>query len=531
MTMGCAQSVIEFTGLGGDAAAQIDLPQLVTDAQAGVKPETMRRIIKTINAAMARDSEYCLEFARLEGTAGLVTQWISTKESRTLLGGLHILEACCKFEPGAKVLCNQENIAVLHEKVKNKDRAVVRLVMHSLQGFASLERNRALMGDEGTLQICAQMLKTKDLELLSCVLAILQLLTIEQPLADKFCEEQDHEQLQKVLFETMKKDDTAVEKNALLLVGRLVTVAAFADRICNEKNGDRLKVLLAHARDNIPSRKLAATLSIVNMSLHKELRMVMVRKRALQLFVELGRIESQRADQAEYQRVAATGISRLCTNFQMRDLAAKVGVLEVVMKMLGSTNLEVKRAAARACAELTLHEENGRRLALSGAIRPLLDMARSGDRLAESDAILAINNMAITEANQNQIMQEGGKGALAYLKVHQNLGVAKMAENVIKRVRMNKLRSAARFAGKLALAQKRTEGEGEGGEGKKKDEDEDEDSPTKGVAYGGDAYGGAPGGYGGDAAASNGYERGQENLPGVVPPLPGGNALANTLFG
>ena len=73
--------------------------------------------------------------------------------------------------------------------------------------------------------------------------------------------------------------------------------------------------LLAHARDNIPSRKLAATLSIVNMSLHKELRMVMVRKRALQLFVELGRIESQRADQAEYQRVAATGISRLCTNF------------------------------------------------------------------------------------------------------------------------------------------------------------------------------------------------------------------------
>ena len=158
-------------------------------------------------------------------------------------------------------------------------------------------------------------------------------------------------------------------------------------------------------------------------------------------------------------------------------------------------------------------------------------MARSGVRLAESDAILAINNMAITEANQNQIMQEGGKGALAYLKVHQNLGVAKMAENVIKRVRMNKLRSAARFAGKLALAQKRTEGEGEGGEGKKKDEDEDEDSPTKGVAYGADAYGGAPGGYGGDAAANNGYERGQENLPGVVPPLPDGNALANTLFG
>jgi hypothetical protein len=66
---------------------------------------------------------------------------------------------------------------------------------------------------------------------------------------------------------------------------------------------------------------------------------------------------------AEYQRVAALGLRNLASSFDLRALAAKVGALEAVTKMLRSRNVETARYAAKAASELSLHEVRGGRRA------------------------------------------------------------------------------------------------------------------------------------------------------------------------
>ena len=51
----------------------------------------------------------------------------------------------------------------------------------------------------------------------------------------------------------------------------------------------------------------------------------------------------------------------------------------------------MRRSAAVATSELTLHEDNARKMCMAGVIKPLLDMARSGDRFQENDAIQALS--------------------------------------------------------------------------------------------------------------------------------------------
>ena len=103
----------------------------------------------------------------------------------------------------------------------------------------------------------------------------------------------------------------------------------------------------------------------------------------------------------EYQRVAALGLKNLASSFDLRSLAAKVGALEAVVKMLRSRNIETARYAAKAASELSLHEENGRKMVLGGALKPLLEMAKSGDATCENEAVNALANLALSEVRMN----------------------------------------------------------------------------------------------------------------------------------
>jgi hypothetical protein len=200
---------------------------------------------------------------------------------------------------------------------------------------------------------------------------------------------------------------------------------------------------------------LPAALCIANCAANKLLRVRLVKHRAFQLFVEMSKVGSHaRKDMADFQRVAALGLRNLASNFDLRALAGKIGALEAVVKMLRSKDLEVARYAAKAASELSLHEENGRKMVLAGAFKPLIEMAKSGDAYCETEAVAALANLALTEDNQKQFQKEGGMAAIEVMTLSKNPRVQHLAKRLVSRMRVAKMKTAARFAVQMAQAQK-----------------------------------------------------------------------------
>ena len=148
-----------------------------------------------------------------------------------------------------------------------------------------------------------------------------------------------------------KTDETDVEKWCLITIARLSLADAFSEKIARM---EKLPMIFTKANDTIAGRKLPSALCIANCASNKLLRVRLVKHKAFQLFVDMSKVSSAaRSDMAEYQRVAALGLKNLSASFDLRALAAKVGVLEAVVKMLRSKDLEVARYAARAAYRAT----------------------------------------------------------------------------------------------------------------------------------------------------------------------------------
>ena len=111
----------------------------------------------------------------------------------------------------------------------------------------------------------------------------------------------------------------------------------------------------------------------MNLATNKMLRVRLIKYRALQLFVEMSKVSSNaRRDMQDFQRVAALGIRNLAGSFDLRALAGRMGVLEAVARRCCGARTPTLRLgwpAAKAAAELSLHEENGRKLVLAGALQ------------------------------------------------------------------------------------------------------------------------------------------------------------------
>ena len=129
----------------------------------------------------------------------------------------------------------------------------------------------------------------------------------------------------------------------------------------------------------------------------------------------MAEMTSQRQDFADCQRVAALGFINLCSTYHLRLAGAKAGVLDAIIVLLNATAVDVRRGAAQACAQLALVEENSRRLCFGGALHPLFAMARSGDRIAEHEAALALNALCVTPDNHKHMVREGVVHVLLYL--------------------------------------------------------------------------------------------------------------------
>ncbi len=257
------------------------------------------------------------------------------------------------------------------------------------------------------------------------------------------------------------KEHTDWENAAYTAIARLALVEAFAEAL---QAAGGVAPLVAAAADEIPTVRSAAAHALACLAAHKRLRPELVRRRCLQLFVSLAaQPRSRRKDLADCQRVGALGLANLTATYHFRAAAAKAGALDAVAALLRSGDPETRRTAANAAASLALHEENGRRLCFGGALPPLLLMARSGERAAELAAVTALSALAINPENREQLIREGGLHALQYLANSGDARAAGAAKAVLSRMRVARLRAAARLAGQVAVQAARMRGEGGGG--------------------------------------------------------------------
>ena len=258
------------------------------------------------------------------------------------------------------------------------------------------------------------------------------------------------EDLVKFFFARITKtDDTDVENWCLLAVARLAQAPLFSSKLAKM---DKLPIIFAKANDSIAGRKLAAALC-------GELRgeqgcaCAPVKHRD-QLFVEDVQVGSHaRRDVQDYQRVAALGFKDLCSNFHLRALAGRVGAVEAVVRMLRSRDQDIRRYAAKAAAELSLHEDNGKRMVEFGAFTPLIALAKSGDKYCEDEAVTALANGA--HRGEPGGVPEGGRhggdgddGAEPEPKGGEDRQAADHARA------HDQAGTAARLAGKMAAVQK-----------------------------------------------------------------------------
>jgi len=74
-------------------------------------------------------------------------------------------------------------------------------------------------------------------------------------------------------------------------------------------------------------------------------------------------------------------------------------------------------------------------MVLAGALKPLIDMAKSGDAYCETEAVAALANLAMGEDNQKQFMKEGGMAAIEVMTLSKNPRVQHNAKRLISRLK------------------------------------------------------------------------------------------------
>ena len=451
-----------------------DMPEILQKLGSANKAEAVKTALGML-LDVASDEMAAQQVARAKSIVPRVVGWCTSKdmEQRKMAVTCCALlsqHECCAADIGSK-----EFLQTMMNLCKSKDKGLQKNVAQyfSMAGGNNLVRDRIL--EENIDEQVWLFVKSKDPAVMKLGIIAFSKIANDPEAATKLVAK-DIEELVKFFFNRITKtDDTEVERWCLIAVARLALSTEFSEKLAM---ADKFPLIFNKANDNIASRKLAAALVIANLANNKNLRVKLVKHKAYQLFVEMAKVSSARKDMAEYQRVAALGLKNLSSNFDLRSLAAKVGALEAVVKMLRSRNIETARYAAKAASELSLHEENGRKMVLAGALKPLLEMAKSGDAMCENEAVMALANLALSEDNQKQFVKEGGMAAIEVMTVSRNPRVQAQAKRLLTRMRMSKMRAAARLAGKLAtekIEQQKKLEEGMYMSGSDSEEDDDED--------------------------------------------------------
>jgi hypothetical protein len=245
-----------------------------------------------------------------------------------------------------------------------------------------------------------------------------------------------------------KKEDVDGSRAACFAIARVGQSEEFGIALARMEEGG-LELIVQEIRREVPVVRSAAGYTLAVLGQHKHLRLQLIKKRCLQAFVDMAHTTSQRRDYADCQRVAALGFVNLCSTYHFRLAGAKAGVLDAIIVLLKADAMDVRRGAAQACAQLSLVEENSRRMCFGGALPPLFAMARSGDRATEREGILALDALSLSTENQQHMVREGLVHVLQYLASSDDGAASRTASKIMSRIRQERLRHAARMATKV----------------------------------------------------------------------------------
>ena len=451
--MGCSASQLEQAKKylpGREARHDIDdmpdiLQKLTAAKQNAAAKVALKMLLDVAETEMASSA-----VVRSGKVVPKLVAWVSSKDPEVKANALDCCALLSMHDTGcAEEIGTPEFLTQVGNMYKAKDKKLAEAAARFFSKAGGNKTVRQRILDGGVHKQLWMMVKSKKESVMKLGLIGYSKLADDPAAAEKLCED-DVEELVKFFFiRIAKTDDTDVEKWCLIAVARLSLATEFGNKLAAmDKFGVK-------ANDTIAGRKLPAALAIANLATNKMLRVRLIKYRALQLFVEMSKVSSNaRRDMQDFQRVAALGIRNLAGSFDLRALAGKMGALEAVVKMLRSKDLDVARFAAKAASELSLHEENGRKMVLAGALKPLIDMAKSGDAYCETEAVAALANLAMGDDNQKQFMKEGGMAAIEVMTLSKNPRVQHNAKRLISRLRLAKMRTAARFAAQMAASQK-----------------------------------------------------------------------------
>lgn len=370
------------------------------------------------------------------------------KEPKVQCVAFELVRMLAMHNESGELLATKEMLKLCVANVKTRNTQLSEAASGALTTLVNHEDARLLAADEGLDKNMTTFISDKSLGVVTkrnCVVTFGRI--ADDPEVASLMAAKNPEALIKTFFDIVEKtDDTDTEKWALIAMARLALNDDFSNIM--EKKG-YIPYLFELSADKIPARKLAATLVIAHLARNKALRVMLVKYRAIQLFCGMAMNTSVRADMAEMQRVAALGIKHLACNWELRALCGRSGAIEACIFMVKNRDQEVARFAALAIAELSLLEENGLKFCQRGALKPLIHLARSGDSRSEGAAITAISNLTITPEQQTIMITEGGTTAIQFLQSSSNPRAAHLAKQLLKRLRLAKLRAACKLAARM----------------------------------------------------------------------------------
>ena len=329
------------------------------------------------------------------------------KEREAQIAAFGLVQTLALHDDCATALATKEMFKLCVATIKGKDKERAVAASGALTTLVNHDDTRFLASDEGLDKSMTALITEKGLGVRvkrNCVVTFARI--ADDPEVASLMSAKAPEQLIKNFLDFVDKtDDTDTEKWALIAIARLAMNDEFSNLM--EKKG-YVPFLFELSRDKIPARKLAAALVIAHMARNKDLRETLVKYRAIQLFCTIAMNTSERIDMAEMQLVAALAI-----------------------------------------AELALYEPNGERFCKQGALKWIIQLARTGDVRSETAAITALSNLMLSPGNQSIMIVEDGTKVVDYLQNSRNPRVAHLAKQLLKRLRMAKLRAACKFAARM----------------------------------------------------------------------------------
>ena len=127
---------------------------------------------------------------------------------------------------------------------------------------------------------------------------------------------------------------------------------------------------------------------------------------------------------AKLQLNAAATLWNLSVNDENKRKIAKDGAIRPLIFLLDSTNVKVQNEACGALRNLSFNDKNQRLIGKDGGIALLLDLVRSDDENLKRNAAITLNNLtSVNEENKRRLRKEGGTELLISVLLANDINV------------------------------------------------------------------------------------------------------------